>query len=51
MLHSRSLAITLPGETEQRLFKAPLPERFIAMIKQLTTSSLTDDTMYQYNED
>ena len=28
MLHSRSLAITLPGETQQRLFKAPLPERF-----------------------
>jgi 23S rRNA pseudouridine1911/1915/1917 synthase len=36
MLHSRSLAITLPGETEQRTFKAPLPERFTAMIKLLT---------------
>jgi 23S rRNA pseudouridine1911/1915/1917 synthase len=35
MLHSRSLAITLPGESEQRLFKAPLPERFTAMIKLL----------------
>ena len=35
MLHSRSLAITLPGETEQRIFKAPLPERFIRMIKLL----------------
>ena len=35
MLHSRSLAITLPGETEQRVFKAPLPERFITIIKLL----------------
>jgi len=33
MLHSRSLAITLPGETEPRLFKAPLPERFIEFIR------------------
>jgi 23S rRNA pseudouridine1911/1915/1917 synthase len=38
MLHSRRLAITLPGETEQRHFKAPLPERFTAMIKQLAKS-------------
>jgi 23S rRNA pseudouridine1911/1915/1917 synthase len=36
MLHSRSLAITLPGETEQRVFKAPLPDRFTKMIKLLT---------------
>jgi 23S rRNA pseudouridine1911/1915/1917 synthase len=35
MLHSRRLAVTLPGETEQRHFKAPLPERFTAMIRQL----------------
>jgi 23S rRNA pseudouridine1911/1915/1917 synthase len=35
MLHSRSLAITLPGESEQRVFKAPLPERFAVMIKEL----------------
>jgi 23S rRNA pseudouridine1911/1915/1917 synthase len=41
MLHSRSLAITLPGETEQRVFKAPLPERFTAMIKLLTKLSKT----------
>jgi 23S rRNA pseudouridine1911/1915/1917 synthase len=33
MLHSRSLAITLPGESEQRIFKAPLPQRFTAMMK------------------
>jgi len=39
MLHSRSLAITLPGETEQRVFKAPLPERFTMMIKLLTNLS------------
>ncbi|MDR2574877.1 MAG: RluA family pseudouridine synthase [Treponema sp.] len=36
MLHSRSLAITLPDETEQRIFKAPLPERFTKMFKLLT---------------
>jgi 23S rRNA pseudouridine1911/1915/1917 synthase len=28
MLHAKSLAITLPGETEQRRFSAPLHERF-----------------------
>ena len=33
MLHSKSLAITLPGETEPRLFAAPLPERFREMIR------------------
>ena len=33
MLHARSLAIVLPGETEERLFKAPLPDRFTAMIR------------------
>jgi 23S rRNA pseudouridine1911/1915/1917 synthase len=41
MLHSRSLAITLPGETEQRVFKAPLPERFRKMFKLLTNISKT----------
>jgi 23S rRNA pseudouridine1911/1915/1917 synthase len=39
MLHSRSLAITLPGEAEQNLFKSPLPGRFTAMIKLLTKIS------------
>jgi 23S rRNA pseudouridine1911/1915/1917 synthase len=39
MLHSRSLAIILPDESEQRIFKAPLPERFTAMIKLLTNVS------------
>jgi 23S rRNA pseudouridine1911/1915/1917 synthase len=33
MLHARSLAIVLPGEDTERVFKAPLPERFIAMIR------------------
>jgi 23S rRNA pseudouridine1911/1915/1917 synthase len=41
MLHSRSLAITLPDESEQRVFKAPLPERFTRMIKLLTNLSKT----------
>jgi len=40
MLHSRSLAITLPGETEQRVFKAPLPERFTKMFKLLTKGNV-----------
>jgi len=40
MLHSRSLAITLPGETEQRIFKAPLPERFTKMIKLLAKGKI-----------
>jgi 23S rRNA pseudouridine1911/1915/1917 synthase len=35
MLHSRSLAITRFGETEKRVFKAPLPERFSEMIRML----------------
>ena len=37
MLHARSLAITLPGESTERIFKAPLPERFRKMIQNLTT--------------
>jgi len=41
MLHSRSLAVILPGETEQRVFKAPLPERFTKTIKLLTNLSKT----------
>ncbi|MDR2446709.1 MAG: RluA family pseudouridine synthase [Treponema sp.] len=28
MLHAKSLSIILPGETEMRTFKTPLPERF-----------------------
>ena len=32
MLHASSLAIVLPGESEQRVFKAPLPDRFTTII-------------------
>ncbi|GHT68997.1 ribosomal large subunit pseudouridine synthase D [Spirochaetia bacterium] len=35
MLHAKSLAITLPGDTGQRTFKAPLPDRFHLMIERL----------------
>jgi len=35
MLHARSLAIILPGEDKERIFKAPLPERFTAIIRRL----------------
>jgi len=45
MLHSRSLAITLPGETEQRIFKTPLPERFTKMIKFLTKGKITEKSI------
>jgi 23S rRNA pseudouridine1911/1915/1917 synthase len=38
MLHARSLAIILPGEEKEWIFKAPLPERFIAMIQFLNSS-------------
>jgi len=37
MLHAKSLAIILPGEDTERLFKAPLPERFTAMIRSLNS--------------
>jgi 23S rRNA pseudouridine1911/1915/1917 synthase len=35
MLHAKSLALTLPGEGEGRIFKSPLPARFKAMIARL----------------
>jgi 23S rRNA pseudouridine1911/1915/1917 synthase len=37
MLHARSLEIILPGEEKERIFKAPLPERFTAMISILNS--------------
>jgi 23S rRNA pseudouridine1911/1915/1917 synthase len=40
MLHSRSLSITLPGEQDERIFKAPIPSRFTEMIRYL--NSCTD---------
>ena len=35
MLHALSLAIVIPGESEQRVFKAPLPDRFKKIIAKL----------------
>jgi len=35
MLHSKSLAIILPGETEERIFSSPIPRRFTAVIEKL----------------
>jgi 23S rRNA pseudouridine1911/1915/1917 synthase len=35
MLHAKSLALTLPGEDERRIFTSPLPARFKAMITRL----------------
>jgi len=37
MLHAKSLAVILPDEDTQRVFKAPLPERFTAMIRALNS--------------
>jgi len=33
MLHARSLSLTLPGEAAPRLFRAPLPERFVRWLR------------------
>ena len=38
MLHSKSLEITLFGETTPRIFSSPMPERFIAVIEKLNRS-------------
>jgi len=35
MLHSKSLVITLPAETEERIFSSPMPERFTVIIDKL----------------
>jgi len=35
MLHSKSLAIILPGEAEERVFSSPIPRRFTAVIDKL----------------
>jgi len=43
MLHAKSLAIVLPGENTKRIFKAPLPERFTAMIRSLNGFEAKDD--------
>jgi len=39
MLHSKSLAITLPGETEPHIFSSPMPERFLAVMKKLDNAA------------
>ena len=38
MLHSKSLAITLPGETAARVFSSPMPARFTAVVAKLNFS-------------
>jgi 23S rRNA pseudouridine1911/1915/1917 synthase len=43
MLHARSLAIILPGENIERIFKAPLPERFTEMIRCLNGGGKTSN--------
>jgi 23S rRNA pseudouridine1911/1915/1917 synthase len=35
MLHSKSLKIILPDETEERVFTSAVPERFKAIIEKL----------------
>ncbi|MCL2244731.1 MAG: RluA family pseudouridine synthase [Treponema sp.] len=35
MLHSKSLAITLPGETQESIFSSSMPERFLKIIEKL----------------
>jgi len=44
MLHSKSLAITLPGESERRIFTSAMPERFIDIIKKLDNINLSGYT-------
>jgi 23S rRNA pseudouridine1911/1915/1917 synthase len=40
MLHSKKLAIILPGENEERVFSSPVPQRFLAVIEKLNSDSL-----------
>jgi 23S rRNA pseudouridine1911/1915/1917 synthase len=35
MLHAKKLHITLPGESDRHIFKAPLPDRFFVMMREL----------------
>jgi 23S rRNA pseudouridine1911/1915/1917 synthase len=39
MLHARSLTITLPGESEPRTFRSPMPERFRLVLRGLQSVS------------
>ncbi|HAE21205.1 MAG TPA: RluA family pseudouridine synthase [Spirochaetaceae bacterium] len=40
MLHARELMITLPGEAEARVFSAPIPERFLRILRLLALETL-----------
>ena len=42
MLHSKKLAITLPGETIERIFSTVLPERFLNTIEKLNKAGNKD---------
>jgi len=46
MLHSKKLAIILPGENKERVFSSPVPQRFIAIIKKLNKSSQSGGRKY-----
>jgi hypothetical protein len=39
MLHAKSLEITIPGETESKIFAAPLPDRFAEVMRTLNRRS------------
>ena len=39
MLHSKSLKITIPGESKQSIFSTPVPERFNTIISKLKKSA------------
>ena len=42
MLHSKRLAITLPGETNERIFSTVLPERFLKIIEKINKNGNSD---------
>jgi 23S rRNA pseudouridine1911/1915/1917 synthase len=35
MLHSKTLAVTLPGKTDESIFSSPAPERFLSVMEKL----------------
>ena len=43
MLHAKSLGITLPGQSETRTFRSPLPERFHVLIQKLNRITGTEN--------
>ena len=46
MLHSKSLAITLPGETEKRVFSSEIPERFSNVMQKLNRMNVNGQPIY-----